>query len=1503
MKRVNVKVILTAALALLFIPSVTAMGAGTMKPDAAELQLNYISPYRNYYSPSGFEYIDTLTAVPIFVMADVTVGSDGGYGFSIFRRSDYLAFQDRVGLELYLNYTSKHSPSPYGLAWDVLNEHIVFVYTGVDFIDQTNDLLFQAYLYTQDGEIHYFSSCVGTGCSWRGNYWEVYNSADPYPFPDMYARHELYFSDNNWRLEALAKGIEEEGPFRHVEATLFLPDGTRKTYENTWDSFHWGYNYSGRDLALTEVDYPNGSHVTIEYSNSVSTYGHWGKPVKVTMTGKTGVYTVDFIYSDMTTQIADWSAADSRYRTDRPAGKLERLDVRRGEEYLYSRHYHYHEVPEEFYRSHVTNGYTCEFYGPNDYQLVDSFIITGNTAPIELDDLSDALDSQDVTDFWHFESHTFLGIGDTGLCTCDIDPGADPERVNCARQAEKPFYYTLTCPGDYISHIITPWGTDIFYSYTAIDYNPQVDHGETPWMWNEDEDGPWERTPPLDLWYSLSTRVETDKNYGSRRDVFSAMTKVESGDQAGTLQTTIEIDKFIGPHMYRCFGQYDPSGGTDISSHFYSLKKEYYYYDTSSITENGTVWRLYLPKALHLSGVRDDESSFSLGDVEYGWTGLPSPFLLGLRKFGGVTFQPFYTPYNRYENGISQTFIDPIPTVPAISSVEMTRDGLTYLMEASDFNMYNSPGKVESSMGGYARTSEYAFDHEAQVNGDTYMIGVTTNVDTSLNGGSGNVGAYRTNMTNGLLEASVVDMSALSLEYDDGGNVTNAAGDGGVQNTYTNYIMGRPQNVSLYNGALTGTMEYNGLGQATKVEVPNAGGSLLTYNYVYDNFGRLTSIDRPGSLWDTEISYLGGTSTTDGPDGGNDLNLYYVTNKRKSVTGNRESVEYLDGWGRVWKTETLYEGATYIKSVLKRDVCGVPRLSWSPLTTDFTDEQFVETSATASALDAFGRPAFSTDQTGGSEKFGRYVTYDYGSVGSGLEVEITVGCKGESDFCTAAAYTTTYKETYQGPSPGELYMTKRVGPIVDGSTATPREFQYTYGSKGELLSISEESSAGIGDREFKYDAKGNVIGTYSPESGRRRFTRDNRGRITKIRASDNSVVNMEYDDADRVTRILAVGPAQPDYHFYYDQGSGSLTGEDGNWAVEGVSYDTDYYYNALAPLLDKVSVAYGFPTSSGYSTAGFDIKYVYNGYGEVTWIDYDGEMSISLTRDNLGRVTSISKQGADDIMESIEYQPDGSLKRLTYGNDVVTDIFQFYGLGVITEISIRTKAEAVNRDNIKTDIVTIGGGGYASYWYERYGHYNGNDYCFDNYLNPLKAKIGPYGVNNKFQISATYDEEQRLSEAQYFPGSTLSSPFLRVTYDFDRRGNRTSKNLTWDPGSSESYSYNYDSLNRLSSVTGTEGPTIGDYVHDSRGNVIQTPTHKYGFDLFDRLVDADDGKVKIFYTAGGAKFLKVTEEEVTAYFYDPGGSMLCEKTFRHSDFRLISRKLYVYANGQMVAQF
>ena len=105
-------------------------------------------------------------------------------------------------------------------------------------------------------------------------------------------------------------------------------------------------------------------------------------------------------------------------------------------------------------------------------------------------------------------------------------------------------------------------------------------------------------------------------------------------------------------------------------------------------------------------------------------------------------------------------------------------------------------------------------------------------------------------------------------------------------------------------------------------------------NFGYDSVGRVLSVDRPGSLSDSSVSYISEGVTVEGaPDF---YDFYYATRGKKTVTAGRASVERFDAITSTVKTAVGPDdpegdvGPGGVYSYAQMDACGRLRLSVNP---------------------------------------------------------------------------------------------------------------------------------------------------------------------------------------------------------------------------------------------------------------------------------------------------------------------------------------------------------------------------------------------------------------------------------------------------------------------------------------------------------------------------------------------------------------------------------------------
>ena len=374
---------------------------------------------------------------------------------------------------------------------------------------------------------------------------------------------------------------------------------------------------------------------------------------------------------------------------------------------------------------------------------------------------------------------------------------------------------------------------------------------------------------------------------------------------------------------------------------------------------------------------------------------------------------------------------------------------------------------------------------------------------------------------------------------------------------------------------------------------------------------------------------------------------------------------------------------------------------------------------------------------------------------------------------------------------------------------------------------------------------------------------DKLGRVTTITYPDANSIAYEYYPLGTVKQRIDQRNLVTNYQ--YDH-TGNLIEK--TVTFDGANYEETFYYDGLGRMIQ----AEKYRGATHISTSEFDynvfskitdanevildadpvyISYEYDQLGNLTGITYPDANDVTITREALGRIDTISLDG--DTIASYKYVGP-RVKRRSYTNPSVTYDIDYNGLGQATRHHTYTTGTNI-----------------ADFEYE-----------YDDNGNIIKQEFNhrPSTPYNDYD----YDDLDRLTEADYLVGVLTEDE----QFTYDDLGNRTNVNLR--SGDNESYSVN-NLTNRYNSV----GGNFLDY--DEAGNLTEDPNgYEYKYDYENRLIEITKSPTTIAeyeYDALGRRIQKTDSvaNETTRYYYDNEWRVLAE--FDDNDTQL---RDFIYGN-------
>lgn len=498
------------------------------------------------------------------------------------------------------------------------------------------------------------------------------------------------------------------------------------------------------------------------------------------------------------------------------------------------------------------------------------------------------------------------------------------------------------------------------------------------------------------------------------------------------------------------------------------------------------------------------------------------------------------------------------------------------------------------------------------------------------------------------------------------------------------------------------------------------------------------------------------------------------------------------------------------------------------------------------------------------------------------------------------------------------------------STTADSTYTYTYNKVGNFTQMEDpEGRITI----YRYDEAHRLYEIEDPFGNRTVYTLDTEGNRTKEEVFDSQdvlvkTVSMEYDNQNRLKRIIYPDAAQQQYSYDPNGNVTSTTNEEG--AI------TEYEYDELNRLVKQIQLMNGEEITTGYTYDSHDnLRGVVDANGHTTTYDYDdfkevlsasspdtgmsifaydGAGNLKQKTDSKG-ITVFYIYDAVNRLTNIDY-PDDSDIIYTYDNEAVS-----CGIGRLTGMNDATGSYTYHYDTLgrfKKEEKTISGIPYTTeYGYDDTGvmtdikYPGGRQVSYgldsagriksvaangqlmsDNVTHMPFGPIKEWYFGNGIKMEGSYNNRYRITEIK-------AGDLLNFGYSYYNDGKI--KKITGDSSPSlydfsEGYEY-VQGTNRLLRMTGYN---MMEFAHDENGNISAAGGWGLIYNQNQRLIEVtENGSTigKYTYNGRGQRIIKEAGGATTVYHYDLSGNLIAEGAATGA----ISAE-YIYMEGYRLAK-
>jgi RHS repeat-associated protein len=495
------------------------------------------------------------------------------------------------------------------------------------------------------------------------------------------------------------------------------------------------------------------------------------------------------------------------------------------------------------------------------------------------------------------------------------------------------------------------------------------------------------------------------------------------------------------------------------------------------------------------------------------------------------------------------------------------------------------------------------------------------------------------------------------------------------------------------------------------------------------------------------------------------------------------------------------------------------------------------------------------------------------------------------------------------------------GNLDSGSINSPTQATaYEYDTLGNLTKVVQ----GAQQRSFKYDSLGRLIrqkqseavavfndaGTYvAADAGGNRpgalwsavFAYDARGNL--LDAYDARNVHTHYDYTDGLNRLKEVtfSDGTPKLRYTYDEAHANFFNAGYATKVETVLSDGAVQTAQLFDY-DLMGRAASHTQKVGANT--YSTAYTFNLLGQLTSEQYPSGRVVEQTYDAAARLATArdAAAGGRTYASGIAYAAHGGVTSVSLGNGTSESYAYDDKRLYLKEVKLSKGAQP---SDILEDIVY------------KYGVVDPNTGAVDATKNNGQIAVteNSIGGSLQWQQRFAYDPLGRLKQVSEHPGNGLSNTSYKMSYSYDRYGNRKmapnqtqalqpytpvvdsdidaqtnrfTNNVTYDDAGNVTddnkftiMRYAYDANGRQKSVSTRAGALVSSAVYDAMGRRVQTTsggeTRDYVYDAFGKLVAEYSTQTPT--GPGGVKYITADAQGSTRVVTDAAGAPVVRRDY------------------------